>query len=35
MTEREPLYLEIADLTVDTDGRKVNAVASEILDTIT
>ncbi len=35
MTEREPLYLEIADLTVDTDGRKVNAVASEILDAIT
>jgi shikimate kinase len=35
MTEREPLYLEIADLTVDTDGRKVKAVASEILDTIT
>lgn len=35
MIEREPLYLEIADLTVDTDGRKVNAVASEILDAIT
>ena len=35
MTEREPLYLEIADITVDTDGRKVNAVASEILDSIT
>jgi len=35
ITEREPLYLEIADLTIDTDGRKVNAVASEILDTIT
>lgn len=35
MTEREPTYLEIADLTVDTDGRKVNAVASEILDAIT
>jgi shikimate kinase len=34
MTEREPLYLEIADLTVDTDGRKVNAVASEIIDAI-
>ncbi|TDJ39727.1 MAG: shikimate kinase AroK [Gammaproteobacteria bacterium] len=34
MTEREPLYLEIADLTLDTDGRKVNAVASEILDAI-
>ena len=35
LTEREPLYLEIADLTVDTDGRKVNAVANEILDAIT
>ena len=35
MTEREPLYLEIADLTVDTDGRKVSAVANEILDVIT
>lgn len=35
MTEREPLYLEIADLTVDTDGRKVNAVAAEILEAIT
>ncbi|MFQ5610141.1 MAG: shikimate kinase AroK [Woeseiaceae bacterium] len=35
MTEREPLYLEIADLTVDTDGRKVNSVANEILDAIT
>ena len=34
MTDREPLYLEIADLTVDTDGRKVNAVASEIIDAI-
>lgn len=34
-TEREPLYLEIADLTVDTDGRKVNAVASEIIEAIT
>ncbi|MBT8098932.1 MAG: shikimate kinase AroK [Gammaproteobacteria bacterium] len=35
MTVREPLYLEIADLTVDTDGRKVSAVATEILDVIT
>ena len=32
MSEREPLYREIADLTVDTDGRKVKAVADEILD---
>lgn len=35
MTEREPMYLEIADLTVDTDGRKVNAVANEIIEAIT
>ena len=32
MSVREPLYREIADLTVDTDGRKVKAVADEILD---
>ena len=32
METREPLYREIADLTVDTDGRKVRAVANEILD---
>ncbi len=34
MRVREPLYAEIADLTVDTDGRKVHAVATQILDTI-
>ena len=34
-TEREPMYLEIADLTVDTDGRRVNAVANEIIEAIT
>ena len=32
MAAREPLYREIADLTVDPDGRKVRAVANEILD---
>ena len=32
MLAREPLYLEIADLTVTTDGRKVKAVTNEILD---
>lgn len=32
MVKREPLYLEIADLVVETDGRKVRAVANEILD---
>ena len=34
LATREPLYLEIADLTVDTDGRRVKAVADEILETI-
>ena len=32
MEMREPLYREIADLTVETDGRKVHAVANEIID---
>ena len=32
MEERDALYREIADLVVDTDGRKVKAVANEILD---
>jgi shikimate kinase len=32
MAVREPLYREIADLTIETDGRKVKAVAHEILD---
>lgn len=31
MLERAPLYAEIADLTVPTDGRKVQTVAAEIL----
>lgn len=35
ITEREPLYFEIADLTVNTDGRRVHAVANEIVDAIT
>jgi shikimate kinase len=34
MDVREPLYGEIADLTVITDGRKVHAVANEILEAI-
>jgi shikimate kinase len=29
---RDPLYREIADLVVDTDGRKVRSVASEIVE---
>ena len=32
MATREPLYREIADLIVDTDGRKVRAVVSEIIE---
>jgi shikimate kinase len=31
MAHREPLYAEIADLTVATDGRRVRVVAEEIL----
>jgi shikimate kinase len=27
---REPLYLAIADIVVETDGRKVSAVARDI-----
>lgn len=34
LAEREPLYLEIADLVIDTDGRKVQSVANEIRDAI-
>lgn len=32
MEEREPWYREIADMVVETDGRKVKAVTDEILD---
>ncbi len=32
MQERDGLYREIADLIVETDGRKVKAVADEIVD---
>ena len=31
---RDPLYREIADLVVDTDGRKVHSVANEIIQQI-
>ena len=34
MAVRDPLYREIADLTVETDGRKVKAVASEIMERV-
>ena len=32
MIERDVMYREIADLIVETDGRKVKAVANEILE---
>ncbi|MDX1482765.1 MAG: shikimate kinase AroK [Woeseiaceae bacterium] len=34
MAERDPLYREIADLVVTTDGRKVSAVAKEIVEAL-
>lgn len=32
---RDPMYREIADLVVETDGRKVSAVANEIVENVT
>jgi shikimate kinase len=32
MSMRDPLYREIADVVVETDGRKVHAVANEIIE---
>ncbi len=34
LAERDPLYREIADLVVETDGRKVKSVANEIIEQI-
>ena len=34
LDRRDPLYREIADLVVPTDGRKVHSVAKEIIDKI-
>ena len=31
---RDPMYREIADIIVETDGRKVKSVASEIIDQV-
>jgi shikimate kinase len=31
---RDPLYREIADIVVETDGRKVKSVASEIIEQV-
>ncbi len=34
LESRDPLYREIADLVVTTDGRKVRSVAKEIIDKV-
>ena len=34
LVQRDPLYREIADLVVETDGRKVHSVANEIIESI-
>ena len=34
MASRDPLYREIADLIVDTDGRRVQTVAREIHESL-
>jgi len=34
MELREPMYREIADLVVETDGRRVQVVAKEIVDAV-
>lgn len=34
LQQRDPLYREIADLVIDTDGRRVKSVAEEILDNL-
>lgn len=34
MAVRDPLYREIADLTIETDGRRVQAVARDIADAV-
>ena len=34
LQQRDPLYREIADLVVETDGRKVHSVANEIVGAV-
>ena len=34
LADRDPLYREVADLVVQTDGRKVHSVAKEIIDKV-
>ena len=35
LDQRDPMYREIADIVVETDGRKVNSVANEIIENVT
>jgi len=34
LQQRDPLYREVADIVVETDGRKVHSVADEIIEQI-
>lgn len=34
LARRDPLYREIADIVVETDGRKVSSVANEIIEQV-
>jgi shikimate kinase len=34
LIKRDPMYREIADIVVDTDGRKVKSVADEIIEQV-
>ena len=34
LAKRDPLYREIADIVVETDGRKVSSVANEIIEQV-
>ena len=34
LLQRDPLYREVADLVIETDGRKVHTVANEIIEHI-
>ena len=34
LKERDPMYREIADIVVETDGRKVKSVADEIIEQV-
>ena len=34
LDQRDPMYREIADVVIETDGRKVNSVANEIVESV-